>query len=294
MLKVSILLAVYNSELYLKDAIESVLLQSYFNFELVVVLNGCSDDSEAIVKDFVDLDDRVKMYVLSEKGKNLAYNKAFHESSGDVICFFAADDILPIDSIEKRVNPFINNNLGNIFTSCCLESFSINKSLDGILYPRNPINPNFSGGSIMFPRSSASYIFPLPISLPNEDTYTQIILRLISENIHIPEYLYNYRLHESNSYSSSLNFGKKKAGFLARIRAFDIVLDKIDTLPIVNFEYFKDVKSVSVLNNSYYRSLFSLKVPISQKLVFLGNTNRFFYLIKNTFNKFLSGLIKQI
>ena len=77
MLKVSILLAVYNSELYLKDAIESVLLQSYFNFELVVVLNGCSDDSEAIVKDFVDLDDRVKMYVLSEKGKNLAYIKHF-------------------------------------------------------------------------------------------------------------------------------------------------------------------------------------------------------------------------
>jgi glycosyltransferase involved in cell wall biosynthesis len=294
MLKVSILLAVYNSELYIKDAIESVLSQSHSNFELIVVLNGCSDGSEAIVKSFVDLDDRVKMYVLLEKGKNIAYNKAFHESSGDLICYFAADDILAVDSIEKRVYPFLNNNSDNIFSSCCLESFSINKSLDGIRYPRVPGKPNFSGGSIMFSRSSASYIFPLPTSLPNEDTYTQIILRLIAENIHIPEYLYHYRLHESNSYSSSLSFANKKAGFIARISAFDMVLDKIDSLPVINFDYLKDVESVSLLNNSYYMSLFSIKVPISHKLVFLGNTNRFFYLIKNSLNKFLSGLIKQI
>lgn len=294
MLKISILLAAYNSELYLKEAIESVLYQSYSNFELIVVLNGCSDGSEVIVKRFVDLDDRVKMYVLPEKGKNRAYNKAFLESSGDIICYFAADDILVRDSIEKRVNPFLKNDSANIFTTCCLESFSLYKSLDGIRYPRDPGKPNFSGGSIMFSRCSASYIFPLPSSLPNEDTYTQIILRLIADNIHIPEYLYLYRLHESNSYSSSLNFSNKKAGFIARISAFDMVLDKIDSLPVINFDYLKDVESVSLLHNSYYMSLFSVKVPISHKLVFLGNTNRFFYLIKNSLNKFLSGLIKQI
>lgn len=292
--KVSVLLAVYNAELFLKDAIESVLCQSYQNIELLVVLNGCTDGSNEIAIQYSVIDQRLKVFQLNERGKNRAYNKAFIESSGDIICYFAADDILLRDSIQKRVTPFLNNDSANIFTTCCLESFSSNKSLNGIRYPRVPTKPNFSGGSLMFTRSSASYIFPLPTSLPNEDTYTQIILRLISENIHIPEYLYQYRLHELNSYSSSLSFEKKKSGFLLRVSAFDIALDRIDSLPVINPVYLKDVVSVTLLNKSYYRALLSLKVPFSQKLVFLGNTNRFFYLIKNYFNKFLSGLIKQI
>lgn len=294
MLKVSILLAVYNAEFFLKEAIESILRQSYQNIEVLLVLNGCTDGSYEIAEHFSFVDQRLKVFKLDEKGKNRAYNKAFSECTGDIICYFAADDILDIDSIKMRVSPFLKCESQNIFTTCCLESFSSNNALNGIKYPRDSNQPNFSGGSIMFSKYTASFIFPLPIELPNEDTYSQIILRLISENIHIPNYLYYYRLHESNSYSSSLNFDNKKKGFQVRMKAFDIVLNKIDSLPIVNFDYLNDVKAVSALNNSYTRAMFSVYVPFVHKLVFLGNTNKFFYIIKNNFNKLLSGLIKQI
>ena len=68
--KVSIILCFYNEEKYLAKAIDSVLAQTYSNFELIIINDGSSDSSDEIVKGYQD--DRIR-YTVNKENKRLAY-----------------------------------------------------------------------------------------------------------------------------------------------------------------------------------------------------------------------------
>ena len=101
--KVSIILCFYNEEKYLEKAIDSVLAQTYSNFELIIVNDGSTDGSNQIVKNYHD--DRI-VYKSYEGNKRLAYarNRGLELATGDYVGFFDGDDIMMPDKIEKQVN----------------------------------------------------------------------------------------------------------------------------------------------------------------------------------------------
>lgn len=89
---VSVLMPVYNAALTLKPAIWSILNQSFSNFEFVIYLDGCSDDSESIVKSFSD--PRIRM-IISEENKGIVHarNTLVSEAKGNFIAWLDSDDI---------------------------------------------------------------------------------------------------------------------------------------------------------------------------------------------------------
>jgi glycosyltransferase involved in cell wall biosynthesis len=100
---VSVIMPVLNGADYIADAIRSVLNQDYTQWELLIVDNGSTDGTTGIVNGFRD----ARITLLSEhkkKGVAAARNKALQEMSGEFFCFLDADDILPKDSISKRIN----------------------------------------------------------------------------------------------------------------------------------------------------------------------------------------------
>lgn len=101
--KVSIILCFYNEEKYLAKAIDSVLAQTYSNFELIIINDGSSDKSEEIVKSYQD--DRIK-YVVNKENKRQAYcrNRGLGLATGDYIGFFDGDDIMMPEKMEYQVN----------------------------------------------------------------------------------------------------------------------------------------------------------------------------------------------
>jgi glycosyltransferase involved in cell wall biosynthesis len=102
MLMVSILLAVYNGDKFIKEAILSVFNQTYSNWELIIIDNGSTDETVSIIENLIQNENRAILHKLPQKGKCLAYNFGFEQSNGDYICFLAADDILTPNSIELR------------------------------------------------------------------------------------------------------------------------------------------------------------------------------------------------
>ncbi len=100
--KVSIILCFYNEERYLQEAIDSVLSQTYHNFELIIINDGSTDRSDEIVKQYSD--DRI-VYRINDGNKRLAYsrNRGLELATGDYIGFFDGDDIMLPDKIEKQV-----------------------------------------------------------------------------------------------------------------------------------------------------------------------------------------------
>lgn len=99
---VSIVMTAYNEELYIKEAIESVLNQTYFNFEFIIINDGSVDKTENIILSFSD--DRIK-YFKNEKNLKLidSLNIGLNIAQGKYIARMDSDDICVPERIEKQV-----------------------------------------------------------------------------------------------------------------------------------------------------------------------------------------------
>lgn len=99
--KISVIIAIYNGQKYIKETIESVLNQSYKNFEILVVVNCSNDETIEILKSFDD--NRMKIFETNICQLNFNLNYALLQSSGEYIARIDADDIAVYDRFEKQV-----------------------------------------------------------------------------------------------------------------------------------------------------------------------------------------------
>lgn len=103
--KVSVILPVYNGEKYIKDAIESVLRQTYQDYELIVVDDGSTDSSSEIAQQY----DCIVCLNEENQGVSTARNKGVSVSSGEYISFIDADDIWDKDKLLIQVRYMDDN-----------------------------------------------------------------------------------------------------------------------------------------------------------------------------------------
>ncbi|WP_136668955.1 glycosyltransferase family 2 protein [Flavobacterium sp. H122] len=104
MIKVTIGIPVYNSEKYLRDAIQSVLNQTYADFELILLNDGSTDNSLDIIKGFEKNDSRVRVIDDGEnKGLIFRLNQLIGLAGGKYFARMDADDIMFPDRIEKQL-----------------------------------------------------------------------------------------------------------------------------------------------------------------------------------------------
>ena len=105
---VSVILPVYNAELYLEECLESLLSQTYSDFELVIVNDGSSDCSPEIISNYKTRFERLKLIERENKGLVYSLNEAIRLSSGRYIVRMDADDICEPSRILKQVNFMLN------------------------------------------------------------------------------------------------------------------------------------------------------------------------------------------
>lgn len=114
---VSIITPLYNSEKYIKETIESVLNQTYKNWEMIIVDDCSKDLGSEIVKLYQAKDKRIKLLELSKNlGGAGARNKAIEESQGRFIAFLDSDDIWKKEKLEKQINFMKKNKYEFTFT----------------------------------------------------------------------------------------------------------------------------------------------------------------------------------
>jgi glycosyltransferase involved in cell wall biosynthesis len=98
---VSIIIPCYNAENYIKKTIDSVLCQTYQNFEIIIVNDGSTDNSSSIVKTIMD--DRIHLVEHENQGVSFSRNKGIAMAKGEFIVFLDADDLLHPSFLEKRI-----------------------------------------------------------------------------------------------------------------------------------------------------------------------------------------------
>ena len=143
---ISIVMPVFNAEKYLKDALNSVLNQTFKDFECVIVNDGSTDKSQEIIDEFINIDKRFRCYNIRNSGcANIPRNIAINNSKGNLIFNLDADDAIDLDCLEKMYRRKIETNAEIILQrmiGCSVDlegelwrlplpDFSMNKVLSG-------------------------------------------------------------------------------------------------------------------------------------------------------------------
>lgn len=107
----------YNTELYIQEALESLLNQSLKSIEIIVADDGSSDSTVSIVKQLKDNDCRIKLYVMPEnQGQSMARNMALRYARGKYVYFMDSDDwLMHPDALEIAVERCEQTNLEFLF-----------------------------------------------------------------------------------------------------------------------------------------------------------------------------------
>lgn len=105
---VSVLMTIYNAEPYLKEAIDSIIFQTFENWELIAIEHGSTDNSLALLSSYDD--PRIHVFVYPENiGRTNALCKAFGQAQSEYIAILDADDISHPDRLAKQVK-YLNEN----------------------------------------------------------------------------------------------------------------------------------------------------------------------------------------
>lgn len=122
---VSVIIPVYNVGMYLRRCIDSVLSQTYTNFEVILVDDGSTDDSGVICDEYAAKDSRVVVLHKQNEGVSLARLNAFEHAKGEYITFIDSDDYVDKTYIEHLYNCLISNNAD----VTCVQVFRVNGNL---------------------------------------------------------------------------------------------------------------------------------------------------------------------
>lgn len=107
--KISVIMAVYNRTSLLSRSINSLIDQTFEDWELIAVDDGSTDNTLEILKEFESKNKKIKIYWHSNRKLPLTRNKGISESKGKFVTFLDSDDEIETDHLEKHYNFMINN-----------------------------------------------------------------------------------------------------------------------------------------------------------------------------------------
>lgn len=120
-IKFSVIIPVYNAEKYIEKCIDSVLNQSYQNWELLAIDDGSKDSSYELLTKYANCDKRILVETKNNEGPGLTRNRGIRKSSGDYIVFLDSDDYIESNYFELLYKEIIKTNSDVLFINAIQE-----------------------------------------------------------------------------------------------------------------------------------------------------------------------------
>ena len=178
--KISIIMPVYNVEKYVAKTIESILGQTFNDFEFFAIDDGTPDNSGKICDEYAKKDNRLKVIHKENGGAPAARNVAIEKATGKYIYFIDSDDWIESDMLEIVYNLAEKNSADLVVTGFCMEYFSKGKY---ITY-KNEIDDVVYSTQLEFRQNAYKYLNNSILSLPWNKLY--LTKRIKDENIRFP------------------------------------------------------------------------------------------------------------
>lgn len=251
---ISVIIPVYNGENYIRKAIDSVLNQTYKNFEIIVVNDGSKDKTSQIVSDYIKNNQQIKLINQENKGVSSARNEGIVSSSGDYIAFLDSDDEFDATFLEKTLDSIKKAEsdicVAHFFKQCpsstkynqkdgvrlCIEDNPLIFACHGKLYKASSLKAN----NIYFPKGVQAH----------EDSF--FVFNCFVNGltmVHLNERLYKYNTENTLSLSRC-DFSESKFAIIELAKKkYQVINDR--------FPEFRDI-SANILIKAYIALLLNL------------------------------------
>lgn len=211
----SIVIPVYNTEKYIKRCINSILIQSFDDFELLLIDDGSLDKSGQICDDFASQDTRIKVIHKVNGGVNSARKAGFNNSMGIYIVFVDSDDELRQDALKEMFELYKENNFDLLVTAKTLIGADGEKQLynkiKGFISEEEYVTNLLKEGIFIGPHGrmtkrdlfieSDAFNIPKDIVI-NEDLIMNLKLGLCAKNILISNEINTYNYYNNPNTAS--------------------------------------------------------------------------------------------
>ena len=208
---VSIIMPCYNAERYVAQSIESVLAQTYQNWELLITDDGSTDKSIEIVSKYCTKDDRINILVPDEhQGIARARNMSISRAKGRFVAFLDSDDIWYPEKLEKQVGYMLENDVAFTYSSYEIidaQGNSKNKVVKdaGVVgYKKYLRNTIICCGTVVVDKEKTGH-FATPIIKTSEDMSLWLnIMKRGFDAYPVPGPLHKYRITPGSASSNKL------------------------------------------------------------------------------------------
>lgn len=232
---ISIITPAYNCGDYIAETIDSVINQTYKNWELIIVDDCSTDHTKEIVKEYIKKDNRIKYHLLdTNSGAAIARTKAMELANGDYMAFLDSDDLWYKEKLEKQIAFMKDKNYS--FTCTDYEQIDENgQTLNRII--KTKTRTDYNGVLLSCPVGNSTVMynvkelgkFKVPdIRKRNDDALWLQILKNEKYIYGLPEVLANYRIRP-NSISS----------------------DKFELVKY-HWKLYREIENLSVLRSSFH------------------------------------------
>lgn len=289
--KIDILMATYNGEKYIREQIDSILSQTYSNFNLIISDDASSDNILNILDEYENKDERVKVFKQNQNvGVISNFEFLLNKVENEFFMFADQDDIWEEDKIEKSINELKNEDVDLVYTDLKVVDENLNeisnsywkvKNFEKKVYKYNNfeslyLNNYITGCTILCKSKWIKEILPLPKSTKYviHDYWLSLIVSMNGKIKYIAEPTIKYRQHKQNSIGS-----KRKSD---EINDFDKIRKMFIKVKKEHFEVF--INNNEKFNEKYKKlnekSLKYFEMLENKKYINFRNWNLFFKLYK--------------
>src|SRR5215468_416102 len=212
--RVSVIIPAYNRADLIGETIQSVLNQTFDDFEIIIVDDGSTDSTKEVVSSF---DGPIKYLYQENRGRSCARNRGFEVSGGDYVCFLDSDDVLKPGMLERQVSLLdSNSHLGFVYSDYQFinqtgeilpvpESFSRHPLRRGRIFRFLIYFDFIPPSSVLSRRDCIDKIGLFESSLePAEDLDWLLRMTSLYETDYVPEPLFLFRKHDGNTPTPTL------------------------------------------------------------------------------------------
>ena len=261
---ISIIVPIYNTEKYLHECLDSILNQSYINFEVLLINDGSTDSSGTICQEYVERDSRFRYFEKDNGGVASARNLGLERSEGTYITFIDSDDWVEFKYLEVLYTALKEND-----TDVAISTYK-RFAQDSVFYLRSYSKENDEFLNIG-KRNRNSFLEILPKLGELDHSFYSISSKLIKRKIignllfdeqvsyaedlnfffhlylgvesvvYVRDYTYIYRTHDA---STSQNVNELKA--LQELEIYKSMFQQIDRMGLPTFYYFKRMENVVI------------------------------------------------
>jgi len=281
---ISVILSVYNAEQYLEEAIQSILNQTYKNFEFIIIDDGSKDNSLGIIREYRKRDKRIVVITRENKGLIESLNEGIKAANGKYIARMDADDIAMPNRFEEQIK-YMESHEEVVVCGSFIETFGSKKMIRK--YP-------ISNADIR-----AYFVFKSPFAHPATMIRTKILTRKMYDNhyTHAEDYkLWMDLMSEGEMYNIPkvlLKYRVTPEQITSAFKNESIIISKQIRREYINMIFYSINSKLKVPCNIYLKDIRSLENISGVNKTIINSIRQVYYLSLDqySFSSFLNFLL---